>query len=244
MSAVGMCFHVWWTETSVRCTSLLKLSSPRLCLVSNQSASPSQIVSHPSDVCSLQAGSTSCSSVSLWTSSSLSWPNLASSTHSPFTYSIELNIMNPLLRNNREKKGAAASCSRRQFLRATVQKSSLVYLCRLKTHVSRLHQFPPPHHPQPCGVRIQHDYNMLQLFPQINVTLILSGDLVLRKNSFLFCFIVHDTPWKQDGVTQRFYQIRISLKHWKMQTNVLEKSKWVITLYRLRTTVDLFTAFL
>lgn len=104
MSAVGMCFHVWWTETSVRCTSLLKLSSPRLCLVSNQSASPSQIVSHPSDVCSLQAGSTSCSSVSLWTSSSLSWPNLASSTHSPFTYSIELNIMNPLLRNNRKKR--------------------------------------------------------------------------------------------------------------------------------------------
>lgn len=43
--------------------------------------------------------------VSLWTSSSLSWPNLASSTHSPFTYSIELNIMNPLLRNNRKKRG-------------------------------------------------------------------------------------------------------------------------------------------
>lgn len=42
--------------------------------------------------------------VSLWTSSSLSWPNLASSTHSPFTYSIELNIMNPLLRNNRKKR--------------------------------------------------------------------------------------------------------------------------------------------
>ena len=130
--------------------------------------------------------------------------------------------MNPLLRK-KKRKGTTASRSRRQFLRATVQKSSLVYLRRLKTHFSRLHEFPPPHHPQHCNVRIHNNYNMLQLLPQINVTLILSGYLVLKKNNFLFCFVVHDTPWKQDGVTQCFYEIRISLKHWKRKLMFLRK---------------------